>query len=165
LPRHPGSFPLPRPAFVVPTDARDRANARGLVKLGDAPPRRPCGSRSTHRSTGSPKGTRATSDPVTTQETAYQKIKHVRRSVGQVAELEGERFVATRRVMQAAGRHAKDAQLRRFATVNSLSRDTMRPSVDDPWRSAARRSDHLRRRRKTAPDSVTWVAARTISGR
>ena len=81
---------------------------------------------------GSLEEVRPTSDSVTDQETAYQKIKHVRRSIGQVAELEGERLVATRRVIQAAGRPAKDAQQRRFATVNSLSRDTMRPPVDGP---------------------------------
>ena len=87
---------------------------------------------------------RPTSESVTDQETAYQKIKHVRRSVGQMAELEGERLVATRREMQAAGRTAEDAQQCRFATVNSLSLGTMRPPVDDPWRSAACRSDHSR---------------------
>ena len=70
-----------------------------------------------------------------------------------------------RRVMKAAGRHAKDAQQRRFATVPSLSRDTLRSSVDGPRRSAARRSDHSRWLRKAAPEDVTRVAAKTISGK
>jgi len=129
--------PRPRSTEMVPfvtlASARDPADLRSLVTPGETPR---AGARSGHGALllvgGSLEDVRPTSDSVTDQETAYQKIKHVRRSVGQVAKLEGERLVATRRVIQAAGRPAKDAQQRRFATVNSLSRDTMRPPVDGP---------------------------------
>jgi hypothetical protein len=64
------------------------------------------------------------------QEYTNQKVNHVRRSIGPAAELEGGRFAVARRVMLAAGGHGKDAQQRRFATVTSPSRDTLRrPSM------------------------------------
>src|SRR5215218_499837 len=114
--------------FVTLASARDPADLRSLVTPGETPR---AGARSGHGALllvgGSLEDVRPTSEPLTDQETAYQKIKHVRRSVGQVAELEGERLVATRRVIQAAGGHGKGAQQRRFATVNWFSRDTMWP--------------------------------------
>ena len=84
---------------------------------------------------------------------------------GQAAEPEGERFVASRRVMQAAGGHPKDAQQLRFAAVASLSLGSMRPPVYDPGRSTARRSDRPGRVRKAARVGVMRAAARMISGK
>ena len=147
--------PCPRSTEMVPfvtlASARDPADLRRLVTPGETPR---VDARSGHGAIllvgGSLEDVRPTSHPVTDQETAYQKIEHVRRWVGQVAELEGERLVAARRMIQAAGRHGKDVQQRRIATVPSLSRDTMRPPVDDPRRSAACRPDHSRWRRKGA---------------
>jgi hypothetical protein len=41
------------------------------------------------------------------QESTNQKVNHVRRSIGQAAELEGGRFAVARQSMQAAGKHGK----------------------------------------------------------
>jgi hypothetical protein len=134
-----GSLPAPRPRssemvpFVTLASARDPADLRRLVTPGETPR---AGARSGHRALllagGCLEYVRPTSELITDQEAAHQRIMHLRRSVGYAAELEGERLVAARRVMHAAGRPAKDAQRRRFATVNSLSRDTLRPPVDGP---------------------------------
>jgi hypothetical protein len=61
LSRHRGSFPVPRPVprstemvpFVTPAGARDPADPRSPVTPGNAPRRRPFGSRSTSSVDGS----------------------------------------------------------------------------------------------------------------
>ena len=136
----------PRPSsnemvpFVTPAGARDPADARSPVTLGNAPRRCPFGSRSTSLVDGSFERHATNVRPGHGQEPTYQKINHVRRSIGQAAEFGDERFEAARQVMQAAGRHGKGAQQRRSGTVPLLSQDSPRPLVDDPGRPATRRS-------------------------